>query len=183
MKWKRATIRGRGGSRFFPSRVLLADYFPIEPGFSITIHKAQVCVCILYIIKIQICPIWLQWIHYQFFYKGRTIQKVILSISEHPFQFTRLKWEGLYVALSRVWKKDDIRLLLRFNDRSTMDYIINLEKNKFIKCFFDGYKTDQTILRRVDSSINCDEYQCQPMKWSGKKASTSAGFIGGEAEC
>ena len=57
VKWKRATVRGRGGSRFFPSRVLLADYFPIEPGFSITIHKAQVCVCILYIIKIQICPI------------------------------------------------------------------------------------------------------------------------------
>ena len=95
VKWKRATIRGRGGSRFFPSRVLLADYFPIEPGFSITIHKAQVCVCILYIIKIQICPIWLQWIYYKFFFKGRTIQKVILSISEHPFQFTCLRWEGL----------------------------------------------------------------------------------------
>ena len=116
-------------------------------------------------------------------YKGRTIQKVILSISEHPFQFTQLKWEGLYVALSRVRKKDDIRLLLRFNDRSTMNYIINLEKNKFIKCFFDGYKTDHAILQRVNSSINCDEYQCQPMKWSGKKASISAGFIGGEAEC
>ena len=117
-------------------------------------------------------------------YKGRTIQKVILSISEHPFHFTQLKWEGLYVALSRVRKKDDIRLLLRFNDRSTMNYIINLEKNKFIKCFFDGYKTDRKILRRVNNSFNYDEYQCQePMKWSGKKASISAGFIGEGAEC
>ena len=121
--------------------------------------------------------------HYQLIHKGRTIQKVILSISEHPFQFTRLRWEGLYVALSRVRKKDDIRLLLRFNDRSTMDYIINLEKNHFIKCFFDGYKTDNALLRSLDSSINCDEYQCKPMKWSGKKASISAGFIGEGAEC
>ena len=116
-------------------------------------------------------------------YKGRTIQKVILSISEHPFQFTRLKWEGLYVALSRVRKKDDIRLLLRFNDRSTMNYIINLEKNHFVKCFFDGYKPDRTILQRVDSSLNCDKYECKPMKWSGKKASIAAGFIGEEADC
>ena len=121
--------------------------------------------------------------HYQLIHKGRTIQKVILSISEHPFQFTRLRWEGLYVALSRVRKKDDIRLLLRFNDRSTMDYIINLEKNHFIKCFFDGYKTDNALLRSLDSSINCDKYQCKPMKWSGKKASVSAGFIGEGAEC
>ena len=74
------------------------------------------------------CTIWLLFMHYQLIHKGRTIQKVILSISEHPFQFTRVRWEGLYVALSRVRKKDDIRLLLRFNDRSTMDYIINLEK-------------------------------------------------------
>ena len=80
-------------------------------------------------------------------------------------------------------KKDNIRLLLRFNDRSTMDYIINLEKNHFIKCFFDGYKTDNALLRSLDSSINCDEYQCKPMKWSGKKASVSAGFIGEGTEC
>ena len=35
-------FRGITGSRIKPSRVELADYFPIEPGFSVTIHKAQV---------------------------------------------------------------------------------------------------------------------------------------------
>ena len=43
VKWRNSSIRGGGGLRFYPSKVLLADYFPIEPGFSITIHKAQVC--------------------------------------------------------------------------------------------------------------------------------------------
>ena len=103
-----------------------------------------------------------------FFHKGRTIQKVILSISEHPFQFTKLIWEGLYVALSRVRHEDDIRLLLRFDDLSTMNYISNLEKNHFIKCFFDGYKLDQSILRQVACSNDGIDYQCKPMKWSGK---------------
>ena len=46
VKWKPTQVRG-GGSRpglpnFHPSKVELADFFPIEPGFSITIHKAQV---------------------------------------------------------------------------------------------------------------------------------------------
>ena len=42
VKFKRAKIRGFGGVRVTPSSVLLADSFPIEPGFSVTIHKAQV---------------------------------------------------------------------------------------------------------------------------------------------
>ena len=42
IKWKKSYIRGGGGYRFRPSYVELADYFPIEPGFSVTIHKAQV---------------------------------------------------------------------------------------------------------------------------------------------
>ena len=43
-KWKGTQIRGGGGvSRFKPSKVDLSDWFTIEPGFSTTIHKAQVC--------------------------------------------------------------------------------------------------------------------------------------------
>ena len=43
VKYKVAQIRGAGGSsRYFPSKVELADWFPIEPAFSVTIHKAQV---------------------------------------------------------------------------------------------------------------------------------------------
>ena len=43
VKYKVAQIRGAGGSsRYFPSKVELADWFPIEPVFSVTIHKANV---------------------------------------------------------------------------------------------------------------------------------------------
>ncbi|KAL7552147.1 hypothetical protein ACHAWF_015363 [Thalassiosira exigua] len=147
VKWKNSSIRGGGGLRYYPSKVLLADYFPIEPGFSVTIHKAQ----------------------------GRTIPKVVLSISEHPFHFTRLTWEGLYVALSRVRHKDDIRLLLRFDDRSTMEYIANLKKNKFVKSYFDGYRAERITLEGL-RGIN-DDNGIMPERWSGKMASISAGFL------
>ena len=43
VKWKETDVRGGGGSsRYRPSKVELADYFPIELGFSVTLHKAQV---------------------------------------------------------------------------------------------------------------------------------------------
>ena len=68
--------------------------------------------------------------------------KVILSLSEHPDHRIRMTWEHLYVALSRVRQKNDIRLLLRLGDRSTMKYITNLHKNKKIDSFFKGYLYD-----------------------------------------
>ena len=42
LKWTTSSIRGGGGFNFRPSRVQLADFFPLEPGFSVTLHKAQV---------------------------------------------------------------------------------------------------------------------------------------------
>ena len=45
----------------------------------------------------------------------------ILSLSEHPNSFTRISWEDLYVALTRVKFKGDSHLLLKGGDRSTMD--------------------------------------------------------------
>lgn len=43
LQWKTTQVRGGGGGtcRFKPSKVALKDWFPIEPGFSVTIHKAQ----------------------------------------------------------------------------------------------------------------------------------------------
>ena len=35
-------LKGITGTRIMPSSVQLADHFQIEPGFSVTIHKAQV---------------------------------------------------------------------------------------------------------------------------------------------
>jgi hypothetical protein len=58
-----------------------------------------------------------------------------LSLSEHPHHFNRISWEGLYVALSRVKLRDDVRLLLRNGDLSTMKYISDLKKNPLVKAF------------------------------------------------
>ncbi|KAL7549421.1 hypothetical protein ACHAWF_014405, partial [Thalassiosira exigua] len=134
LKWKNSDVRGGNGLRYYPSKVSLADHFPIELGFSVTIHNSQ-------------C-------HGAVNLKGRTIPKVILCISENPLPFLRLKWEGLYVPLSRVRHKDNIRLLVRFDDRTTMEYIGNLKKNKFIKCYFDGYQADRTIVERMTGVRN-----------------------------
>ena len=133
---EKTQIRGRGGSRFRPSKVELADYFPLEVGFSIALHKAQVRVPVTprptYASEITYFKKHFSYVTHIQTTKGRNIRKVILSISEHPNHFIRMKWEGLYVALSQVRFRNDVRLLLKCGDRSTMDYIIHLNKNAFI---------------------------------------------------
>ena len=101
---------------------------------------------------------------------------MILSISEHPHHFIRMTWEGLYVALSRVKFRDDIRLLLKSGDRSTMNYIKGLKKNAYIKSFFKGYR--QTPLppsyRTKQNYFTGHE---QIMTWDPALAAADAGFI------
>ena len=112
--------------------------------------------------------------------KGRTIRKVILSISEHPHQFVRMSWEGLYVALSRVKFKDDIRLLLRNGDRSTMEYIKELRKNDYIKSFFKGYgratNADHLLGHAEEGSDQMNTSQTI-LSWDPDLASRYAGFM------
>ena len=78
-KWKQTSIMG--GENYQPSRVEVCSIFPLEPGIAITIHKAQ----------------------------GRTIQKVILCLSKRESANMNPKYAALYVALSRVKNKNDIR--------------------------------------------------------------------------
>ena len=103
------------------SKVPLRDHFCIEPGFCITLHKAQ----------------------------GRTIRRLILSISDHPYQKLRHKWEGLYVGLSRVEYNEHIRLLLKRGDWGTAKLLLGLERCKYTECFFKGYvqQTNQMGMR------------------------------------
>ena len=63
------------------------------------------------------------------------------------------------MALSRVKFKNDIRLLLKSGDRSTMNYISTLTKNERIQNFFDGYEGDM------------------PMTWNEDKAAKSASTV------
>jgi hypothetical protein len=93
------------------SRVPLKDRFCIEPGFCITLHKAQ----------------------------GRTIRRLVLSISDHPHPKLRHEWEGLYVGLSRVEHNEHVRLLLKRGDWGTAKLLLDLKRCKYTECFFSGY--------------------------------------------
>jgi hypothetical protein len=93
------------------SKVPLKDRFCIEPGFCITLHKAQ----------------------------GRTIRRLVLSISDHPHPKLRHEWEGLYVGLSRVEYNKHVRLLLKRGDWGTAKLLLGLERCKYTECFFEGY--------------------------------------------
>ena len=65
-------------------------------------------------------------------------------------------------------------MLLLDDDRSTMEYISKLRKNKYIKCFFDGYGADRSVVADLPGF---EEGWDLPSKWSGKQASISAGFL------
>lgn len=74
-----------------------------------------------------------------------------------------MSWEHLYVALSRVRVRDDIRILLKLNDRTTMSYVKGLTKNRDIKNFFQGYNYPQGV-------------QTEPILWDETRASAAAGL-------
>ena len=88
------------------------------------------------------------------FIQGRTIRRLIIFISQHPVGLLRMTWEGLYVALSRVKYSDHIRLAIKRNDRSTMRYISDLEKNKYTDWFFRGYGRADDVRDGVERSWN-----------------------------
>ena len=70
------------------------------------------------------------------------------------------------MALSRVRVKDDVRLLLRNGDRSTMNYIKDLKKNDMVKSFFKGYiPKDESM----DDGLNQRPEQVL-MKWHAQTA-------------
>ena len=75
--------------------------------------------------------------------QGRTIRRLILSLSCHPCGTLRLTWEALYVALSRVRRRDDIRILLmRGKDRKDLDYVSDLKKDKNVRYYFGGFRNE-----------------------------------------
>ena len=110
-----------GTQNFLPSKVNVSSVFPLEPGFAITIHKAQ----------------------------GRTIHKVILCLSSRHNLKHNPEYAALYVALSRVKCKEDIRFFLHLTSKGTQDletltFVDNLKPDKSINAFFEGFKNDTT---------------------------------------
>ena len=116
------------------STVPMSDHFPIELGFCITVPKAQ----------------------------GRTINKVIASLSEHPCPFIRFRYEQVYIILLRIKEHQDLELLLKMNNRNTLKYISTLEKDPFPTYYFAGFQ-----------QISYDRLE----KWDSTLAAKAAGFI------
>ena len=118
-----------GGNGYLPSRVKVANSFPLEMAFAITIHKAQ----------------------------GRTMKKVVLALSDRLDGNFQMTYASLYVALSRVAKSNDIRLLLNGDwngnviDRNSMKYITGLEALPSIMEFFAGYRKNTRLWNERDA--------------------------------
>jgi len=95
-----------------------------------------------------------------------------------------MTWESLYVALSRVRRKDHIRLLLKHGDRSTMNYIGDMKKHPLVKSFFKGYVPDdsntngENVSQIVENPLeqNLHAQSATLMKWDRHKACEAAGF-------
>jgi hypothetical protein len=109
-------VPGSPNGKYKCSKVRVKNFFPVEPGFAITIYKAQ----------------------------GRTISKVILAISERQGNGCGLNYRSIYVAFSRVKHKHDIRLLL-FDDNGSRESLTYLTKLKADPCnlaFVEGFNTN-----------------------------------------
>jgi hypothetical protein len=97
--------------------------FPIELGFAVTVHLAQ----------------------------GRTIPKVVVSISEPPSaqSVLRFKYSALFVALSRVRDSGDMQLLYREETREeALAYLQELKPDSHTKLFNAGFKNNNGIWNR-----------------------------------
>ena len=115
--------------------------------------------------------------------KGKTIHRIILSVSEHLFHLNKMTWEGLYVALSRVRMGDHIRLLIKRGDWSTVGYVDKLRKNKYTDWYFRGYENhpaeDGTMrwncelaikAAGLNTRVKIGQKRKQPTKRSNKNA-------------
>ena len=85
--------------------------------------------------------------------QGRTIYKIIVALSKHPEEKLRFIFEGVYTALSRIRKSEDMRLLLTNKDWNTLEYIASLEKDPEITQFFKGYPDSPNTFVRWDPGL------------------------------
>ena len=115
-KWTDRPVVVYGGPDYHPSKVKLQNLFPIEPSFAITVHKSQ----------------------------GQTLNRVIIALSYNPNKGCNFSYQQLHVALSRVRRRDHIRLLLvgdyEYEKWESLLYVMDLHRDPSIQYFFDGFR-------------------------------------------
>jgi hypothetical protein len=107
-----------GGADFGCSKIRINQQFPLELAFAITVNKSQ----------------------------GRTIGYVILALSYNPAQGCNMGLQEIYVALSRVRVRGNIRLLLKgatpAEKRFSLAYINNMRPGITVDAFFSGFQNN-----------------------------------------
>ena len=75
------------------------------------------------------------------------MDKVIIALSHNPANSCSFSYAQLHVAMSRVRRKDDIRLFLNgISDAEkwrSIQYIFSLQPESSIEFFFDGFRSRQ----------------------------------------
>lgn len=125
----------RGDECYLPSRAIFRNLFPLELAFSITVHKSQ----------------------------GRTMDRVIIALSDCGVGACRFSFSQLLVALSRVQHGDHIRLLLTGDTEEekwrSILFVNRLQRDPSIAFFFAGFReaTQQDINRGWMENSWCAE--------------------------
>jgi hypothetical protein len=100
-----------------PCTIQVRQYFEVDLAFAMTVHKAQ----------------------------GKTLDEEIIAVDERPAGLPSFTYAHLLVALSRVRKGDDLRILTAAPTRAeAFAYIKKLRPNGDIKAYFDGYSQDNS---------------------------------------
>ena len=118
---------------YLPSRVSVRPMFPIQFGSSMTVEKAQ----------------------------GRTIDKVVICLSKRNIHVCEMDVTSIFVALSRVKKREDLRYLLHDDDtlKEQMGYIENLSHEREYFDYLKGFQNDGLF-----NNVN------DPAEWIREKA-------------
>ena len=74
--------------------------------------------------------------------QGMTLRRVILALSYRSSAVTNLSYEALYVAFSRVRKRDDIRIIVSEPGYDTLTYITDKKPDPSSTAFFAGYDSN-----------------------------------------
>jgi hypothetical protein len=111
----RERVQGYGTQDCQPFRVTIQQRFPIDLDFAMTVNRSQ----------------------------GQTLENVILAISKRSLTSCDFKYNGIYVAFSRVKSKKNIRLLLVGNSEASkwesIRYITELKPDPFCSAVISGW--------------------------------------------
>jgi hypothetical protein len=108
-------IVGYGGEGHDPFNVVIQQRFPLDSDFAITVNRSQ----------------------------GQTLERVILAISHRDVCGCNFRYNGIYVAFSRVRSKESIRLLLVGDSIpkkwTSVSYVPNLRPDPLCHAVLNGW--------------------------------------------